>query len=63
MLKAAKRGFAPAQFSVALSYSRGEGIARDLAKARHWYELAAAQGDSDAQHNLDLLLKRSDAAA
>ena len=33
-------------------YTDGEGVAKDYAQAVHWFRLAAAQGDPQAQHNL-----------
>ena len=36
-------------------YLAGEGVAEDPEQARHWLELAAAQGHTDAQEQLALL--------
>ena len=37
---------------------RGQGTDLDYIQARRWFEMAAEQGDADAQHNLALMLKR-----
>ena len=36
-------------------YRDGQGVAQDYAKAREWWEKAAAQGDVDAQYNLGFM--------
>ena len=36
-------------------YYAGEGVPRDAAKAKEWFEKAAAQGNADAQANLDAM--------
>ena len=36
-------------------YSAGRGGAQDYAKAREWWEKAAAQGNADAQYNLGVV--------
>lgn len=36
-------------------YFTGEGIERDEKKAIEWFEKAAAQGNADAQANLDAI--------
>ena len=33
-------------------YERGQGVARDLGKARSWYAAAAEKGNVKAMHNL-----------
>ena len=33
-------------------YDNGRGVAKDLSKALYWYELAAAQGDKDAEKRI-----------
>ncbi len=33
-------------------FANGKGVAQDYAEAVRWYKLAAAQGNSIAQHNL-----------
>jgi hypothetical protein len=36
-------------------YYSGEGVPRDTAKAAEWFKKAAAQGNADAQANLDAM--------
>ena len=50
------KGHAPAQFHLGDMYRRGQGVDRDYAKAVEWYQLAADQGDSEAQSYVDTLL-------
>ncbi len=45
-----------AQYALAIVYEKGKGdIPRDLAKARKWYERAAAQGHSNAQNKMAVM--------
>ncbi|MFN0317365.1 MAG: tetratricopeptide repeat protein, partial [Burkholderiales bacterium] len=46
--KAAEQGHAPGQYAIAQMYATGEGVVRDLAEARRWWKLAAAQDHVDA---------------
>jgi TPR repeat protein len=48
----AEKGNAEAQFNLGLMYAKGRGIDQDYAKARAWYEKAAAQGFPPAQEIL-----------
>ncbi len=50
----AEQGDASAQFQLGLLYDNGEGVSRDLASARQWYEKAAAQGEAKAQFYLGM---------
>jgi uncharacterized protein len=50
----AEKGDASAQFYLGLSYENGDGVPRDYAIARQWYEKSAAQGDEKAQLYLGL---------
>jgi len=50
--QAANKGQAVAQYRLGTLYERGQGVAPDPAKAMHWYELAANQGNRKAMHNL-----------
>jgi TPR repeat protein len=34
-------------------YYTGEGVPKDIAKAREWFKKAAAQGNADAKANLE----------
>ncbi|TIT43585.1 MAG: sel1 repeat family protein, partial [Mesorhizobium sp.] len=36
-------------------YEKGIGVARDVKKAKTWYQLAAEQGNASAMHNLAVL--------
>jgi len=51
----AEQGVASAQFNLGLLYANGQGVSKDDAQARQWYEKAAAQGHADAQVNLGIL--------
>ena len=44
--------YAPAQYILGLMYYNGEIVSQDYAKAREWFEKAAAQGYAAAQYNL-----------
>jgi localization factor PodJL len=50
--QAAEKGQAVAQYRLGTLYERGQGVAADPAKAAHWYEMAANQGNRKAMHNL-----------
>ncbi len=39
-------------FASGFCYYKGEGVAKDLSKAVHWYTAAAVQGFAPAQYNL-----------
>jgi uncharacterized protein len=52
----AKQGHAVAQYNLGLLYSNGQGVPKDDAQARQWYEKAAVQGHAEAQVNLGILL-------
>lgn len=51
----AEHGDASAQYNMGVLYDQGYGVARDYAKARRWYEKAAAQHYPRAEHNLGIL--------
>jgi TPR repeat protein len=51
----AKQGDAVAQYHLGLLYANGQGVPKDDAQARQWYEKAAVQGHVDAQVNLGML--------
>lgn len=51
----AKSGDASAQYNMGVLYDRGYGVDRDYAKARQWYEKAAAQHYARAEHNLGIM--------
>lgn len=56
----AKRGEALAQFKLGVLYVEGRGVPQDYAKARQWWEQAAAQGNAKAQSNLGGLYAKGD---
>jgi len=53
--RAAKSGFAPAQFRLGSLNEKGDGVKKDLIKARQLYLAAANQGHAKAMHNLAVL--------
>jgi localization factor PodJL len=52
LTQAAEKGQAVAQYRLGTLYERGQGVTADPAKASHWYELSANQGNRKAMHNL-----------
>ena len=54
--RAAKAGFAMAQYRIGSLYERGEGVPRDLSSAQSWYAKASEKGNARATHNLAVLL-------
>jgi uncharacterized protein len=40
-------------FNLGVLYHSGQGVAQDYAKAREWYEKAAARGHARARANLE----------
>ncbi|SMF45429.1 hypothetical protein SAMN06265365_115127 [Tistlia consotensis] len=56
----AERGDVQAQAIAGAMYERGIGTPVDLAKAKHWYELAAGNGQPAAEFRLGALLSRAD---
>jgi localization factor PodJL len=53
--RAAKSGFAPAQFRLGGLYDKGGGLKKDRALARQLYTAAAEKGHAKAMHNLAVL--------
>lgn len=51
----ADNGNANAQYNMGVLYDEGYGVEQDYAKAREWYEKAAAQDYAKAEHNLGIL--------
>ena len=51
----AKQGQAVAQYNLGLLYANGQGVPKDDAQARQWYEKAANQEHAGAQVNLGSL--------
>src|SRR5438105_9430600 len=58
--KRADSGNADAQVNLGLLYAKGEGVPKDFAQARQWYEKAATQGNAQAQVNLGEMYARSE---
>ncbi|MDH5407672.1 MAG: sel1 repeat family protein [Gammaproteobacteria bacterium] len=52
LLPLAKTNVVEAQFYIGMMYDTGLGVERDLAAAFGWYQFAAYEGHSSAQHNL-----------
>ncbi len=53
--KLAKGGNAQAQYQLATMYESGRGVAKNIGKAREWYEKAAANNFTAAKHRLTYL--------
>jgi localization factor PodJL len=53
--RAARNGFAPAQFRLGSMYEKGLGIEKDLVEAHRLYVAAADKGHAKAMHNLAVL--------
>jgi protein TonB len=51
----ANKGYSEAQFYLALSYDKGNGVEEDDAVAAVWYERSAEKGNMEAQYNLGLM--------
>ena len=50
--RAASSGLAPAQYRLGAMYERGQGVTKDLGRARSWHQAAADKGNVKAMHNL-----------
>lgn len=58
--KSAQQGYTAAQVMLGKIYQFGRrGIAKDLKKARMWYEMAAAKGAGEAMQQLNLIFLKS----
>lgn len=53
--KEAEAGQAWEQYNLALCYENGDGVSKDIAEARTWYQKAAEQVDEDAKEALKRL--------
>lgn len=53
--KLANKGNVNAQFKLALMYEEGEGITKDIDKAKHWYRSAAKGGSQPAERRENYL--------
>lgn len=58
-LKAAEKGFAPAQFNLGLMYMAGDGFPADPSKGMAWLQKAAALGYEPAAVHIRLLSQRA----
>jgi len=47
-----------AQLNLGAKYGNGQGIPQNYIQAHMWFNLAAAQGNDNAQKNRDLISKR-----
>jgi len=54
-LKAGELGSAEAYYNLGIMYIRGDGVAVDKKKAKHYYELAAMSGHIMARYSLGVL--------
>ena len=61
--RAAERGYAPAQHSLAQLYAAGLGVAQDDVEAFVWFRLAAKRGHAHAVDGLNALIARMPADA
>ena len=59
-LKAGELGCAAAYHNLGLSYYSGNGVDIDMKKAKHYYELAAMNGNVFARHNLGCMEVQAD---
>ena len=53
--KSADQGLATAQYTMAVSYALGRGVAKDDVSAADWYRKAAEQGFAEAQFRLGMM--------
>ncbi|MFH1914989.1 MAG: tetratricopeptide repeat protein [Pseudomonadota bacterium] len=51
----ADQGYAEAQSNLGVMYAKGQGVPQDYVEAYKWCNLSAAQGNSDAVKNRDIL--------
>jgi uncharacterized protein len=57
ILERALKGDAQSQVRLGLIYFEGKDTPKDLQKAEHWYEKAAAQGGAEIQYGIGLMYK------
>ena len=58
-LRAGQLGHSKAYGNLASSYERGEGVEKDMMKAKHYWELAAMRGDAGSRYNLGVFEERT----
>lgn len=56
--KAAEQGHTFAQSNLAVLYFNGQGVKQDFSEAEKLWRMAAAKGDKDALHNLNVLITK-----
>lgn len=56
VVKAADLGHPQAEYNLGYYYYTGTVVEKDKEKAKYWFEKAAAQGNTDAKFNLNILL-------
>ena len=56
----AEQGYACAQFSLGLMYTKGQDVPQDYKEAVKWYRLAAKQGEADAQSDLGVVYENGE---
>lgn len=55
--KAAKQGYANADYNLGQLYQVGAGVPRSFSRARYWYRRAAARGSVEGRISLNVLAK------
>lgn len=58
--RAAKRGYALAQYNLGQCYKNGEGVTQDDTQAVYWFRKAADQGTISAQYNLGICYEKGE---
>jgi len=51
------KGYADAQYNLALMYGNGRGVIKDYTRAHMWWSISASQGIKDAAWNRDIVGK------
>lgn len=62
-MTSASRGYAPAQYSLAVMYDEGRGLPQSDTEAKRWYLLAAAQDHPKTAFNLGLFYENGQGVA
>lgn len=60
---ASQARFSDAEFTLGLMHLKGDGVARDYTKARHWFTRAAAAGHVDARYDLGAMYRNGEGVA
>ena len=53
--RAAKQGYAAAQYNLGVKYAQGRGVVKDSVLAYMWLDIAGANGDESARKGQDIL--------